>query len=100
MADQRGNDLIKIKFSKRDGGPCPFHEQCTTADLPRRTLTLRPEDQYKALQAAREREHTEEYAAEYARRAGIEGTLSQGVRAFGLRRARYLEKRGRIFSIC
>ena len=25
----------------------------------------------------------------YARRAGIEGTISQGVRAFGLRRARY-----------
>jgi len=25
----------------------------------------------------------------YARRAGIEATLSQGVRAFGLRRARY-----------
>ncbi len=26
---------------------------------------------------------------QYARRQGIEGTLSQGVRAFGLRRARY-----------
>jgi transposase len=25
----------------------------------------------------------------YARRAGIEGTISQGVRSFGLRRARY-----------
>jgi len=25
----------------------------------------------------------------YARRAGIEGTISQGVRAFGLRRSRY-----------
>jgi transposase len=27
--------------------------------------------------------------AQYAQRAGIEGTLSQGVRAFGLRRTRY-----------
>ena len=26
----------------------------------------------------------------YAKRAGIEGTLSQGVRAFGLRRSRYV----------
>jgi Transposase DDE domain len=26
----------------------------------------------------------------YAKRAGIEGTLSQGVRAFGLRRSRYI----------
>ncbi len=28
--------------------------------------------------------------AEYAARAGIEGTISQGVRAFGLRRSRYV----------
>jgi len=35
------------------------------------------------------RQHTEEFATHYARRAGIEGTLSQGVRAFGLRQARY-----------
>jgi transposase len=28
----------------------------------------------------------------YARRAGIEGTLSQGVRAFGFRTARYRDK--------
>jgi transposase len=27
--------------------------------------------------------------AQYAQRAGVEGTLSQGVRAFGLRRTRY-----------
>jgi hypothetical protein len=31
-----------------------------------------------------------EYATVYAQRAGVEGTLSQGVRAFGLRRARYV----------
>ena len=27
---------------------------------------------------------------EYARRAGIEGTLSEGIRGFGLRRCRYV----------
>ena len=32
---------------------------------------------------------TKEGRRRYARRAGIEGTLSQGVRAFGLRRSRY-----------
>jgi transposase len=36
-----------------------------------------------------EREASPDYKAEYARRAGIEGTISQGVRAYGLRRARY-----------
>jgi transposase len=56
----------------------------------RRTLTIRPEEQYKALQAAREREQTPEYAREYARRAGVEGTISQAVRGFGARRCRYI----------
>jgi transposase len=30
------------------------------------------------------------YTIKYARRAGIEGTLSQGTRVYGLRRARYI----------
>jgi len=33
---------------------------------------------------------TEHFAEQYARRAGVEGTISQGVRAFDLRQARYL----------
>jgi len=33
---------------------------------------------------------TSDYQADYARRAGIEGTLSEGVRAHGLHRARYI----------
>ena len=32
----------------------------------------------------------EAFRQDYARRAGVEGTISQGVRAFGLRQARYL----------
>ena len=38
---------------------------------------------------ARQRQQTAEFAARYAPRAGIEGTLSQGIRAFGRRKARY-----------
>ena len=52
-------------------------------------LSLRPHAQYQALHMARQRERTPEFRTQYARRAGIEGTLSQGVRAFGLRRSRY-----------
>ena len=48
--------------------------------------------QYQALQAAQERETTQAYTELYARRSGIEGTLSLGVRMFDLRRARYLGK--------
>jgi transposase len=56
----------------------------------RRTLTIRPQAQYLALQAARQRQATKAYALAYAQRAGSEATMSQGVRTFGLRRARYV----------
>ena len=39
--------------------------------------------------AARARRDTDAGRRLYARRQGIEGTISQGVRVFGLRRARY-----------
>ena len=53
-------------------------------------MTLRPRERHEALQAARRQQETAEWKAEYAVRAGIEGTLSQGVRGFGLRRCRYI----------
>ena len=89
--DQRTNAVIKIKFSTKDCGPCPSRAKCLRSRKrsPRRTVTVREHDQYVALQAARQRAQTPEYTAEYARRAGIEGTLSRGVRTCGLRRARY-----------
>src|SRR5215217_7387456 len=46
-------------------------------------------DEHEALKASRARLGTKEGRRRHARRAGIEGTLSQGVRAFGLRCRRY-----------
>lgn len=86
--DNRGNDSVYIRFAKADCGPCPDRAHCTKA--PRRAIAIRPQRQYQALQERRAVEETEVFAREYARRAGIEGTISQGVRAFGLRRARYI----------
>jgi transposase len=86
--DEYGNEVVKIKFSRKDCQACPSRVNCTRA--PRRTITVRCEEHYKALHAARTRETSTEYAKEYAKRAGIEGTLSEGIRAHGLRRARYV----------
>jgi transposase len=86
--DNRDNKVIKIKFSRKDCVPCPVRILCTRAK--RRTVTIRPDGQYQALVAARQREATDTFRHEYARRAGIEGTLSQGVRTCGLRRSRYV----------
>ena len=39
-------------------------------------------------QAARQRQETPEFKAQYALRAGVESSLSQGIRRFDLRRSR------------
>ena len=51
---------------------------------------MRPPPEYHALQAARRRETTAAFAAMYATRAGIEGTLSRGIRRCRMRRTRYI----------
>jgi transposase len=91
-ADNRHTPVIKIKFSTTDCGRCPCQTQCIRSrkKYVRRTITVRPKDHYLALQARRAQVRTPEYAAEYARRAGIEGTLSEGTRAQGRRRSRYV----------
>ena len=86
----RGNDVIHIRFDKKDCGACPLNIQCTTAQPPRRSITVFPQTQQLALLSAREREKTDIFKTQYALRAGIEGTISQGVRSMDLRRSRYI----------
>ena len=64
--------------------------RCTRAATAPRHLTIRPEAEHRALQAVRQEQATPEWQARYRGRAGIEGTVAQGVSAFGLRRCRYL----------
>jgi transposase len=86
--DRYGREQVKIKFSLLSCRPCPQRANCTRIE--RRILTVRPREEFLALEQARKREKTAEYAKLYAKRAGIEGTISQAVRSSGLRRARYV----------
>jgi transposase len=90
--DNRTNEVIKIKFSSTACGRCPRQVHCirSAKQYKRRTITIRPQAQHEALQAARRRQQTPAFAKEYALREGIEATISQGVRAFGMRRSRYI----------
>lgn len=89
--DNRTNEVIKIKFSTTDCQACPVRSLCTQSSRhTRRTVTFRPEFQYLALKQRREQEQTREFTQVYAKRAGIEGTISQGVRMMGLRRSCYI----------
>lgn len=89
VLDRVKNEVIKIKFGMHECGVCPSAAKCTRTDPPRRTITVRPQAQYEALVAGRQREQSEEYKQEYARRAGVEGTIAQGVRSCGMRRSHY-----------
>lgn len=84
---ERGQPVIEVHFRMADCGPCPVRLQCTRAD--RRSLKLRPRAEHEAIQGARARQQTTAFKQEYAKRAGIEGTISQAVRRSGLRRTRY-----------
>jgi len=82
--------FIQVRFSTQDCGACAQRACCTHAKPPQaRTIKFHPRPQYEALQAGQAWYASEEGQRQYARRAGVEGTLSQGVRAFGLRRTRY-----------
>jgi transposase len=89
--DNRTKEVIKIKFSTKDCQACPSLRLCTQSlRHVRRTVTIRPKEQYEALQARRQQESTKDFKTLYATRAGVEGTISQGVRTMGLRRSRYI----------
>ena len=85
--DRRGRPVVKIKFAIGDCRACSFKADCTTA--PRRTVTLQAQEHHEALVTWRTWTQTDEFKTLYAQRAGIEGTMSVGVRSFGMRRSRY-----------
>jgi len=82
-------DWIRVRFNRSQCDPCPLRSSCTRAKH-ERSLLFRTQAQHEALQTTRQQQTTPEWKKEYDRRAGIEGTISQGTRAFGLRRARYI----------
>jgi transposase len=87
--DTGGKAVIHIQFDRVSCGACDARPACTRAAAGPRTLKLRPQAQHEALQTARARQETKAFKQRYKRRAGIEGTISQGVHGFDLRYARY-----------
>lgn len=82
--------VVQVRFNKEDCHVCPAQSKCTRSKLGIRHLLLLPQPQYEALQKARQEQKTPAFWKKYAKRAGIEGTISQGVRAFDIRFSRYI----------
>lgn len=87
--DGEGNPVIHIQFERQVCGECGQRASCTQAKSGPRTLKLRPQEQHEALQAARQRQTTQDFKQRYRLRAGIEGTIAQAVQDCDLRSARY-----------
>jgi transposase len=83
-------DIVVVRMDAAVCQACLRREQCTQGKTEGRALTFRPQAQYIALQEARARQETAEFKERYKRRAGIEGTISQGTRSFELRQSRYI----------
>lgn len=67
-----------------------IRNQCTRSQKTGRSLTIRTQSEWQVLQQGRTYQKTDEFKSIYAQRAGVEGTISQGVRAFELRHCRYI----------
>jgi len=88
--DSKGQPIIHVRFSQLNCGACPSRSRCTRAKTEPRSLTIHPKQEYIALHERREIQNTPEFLKTYNQRAGIEGTISQGVRRSGLRQSRYI----------
>ena len=82
---QRGQDTIVASFSPADCGPCPARPLSPKADAGR---SLPPPALAQVQAAARTAQNMAGFQADYARRAGVEGTMHQAA-SHGARRARY-----------
>ncbi|MDV2997303.1 MAG: IS5 family transposase ISAcma45 [Chroococcidiopsis sp. SAG 2025] len=88
--DKWGNAGINVKFSRPVCRVCNSRSLCTGSKTDPRFIRLRPQAEHQAIQSIRQQQQTAEWKQRYNRRAGVEGTISQGIRSFGLRRARYI----------
>jgi transposase len=88
--DVSGDPVIRIRFDGATCRACPARRARTAAKDAPRQLTVRTQAHHEAIQAARQRQETAAFKTQYALRAGVESSLSQGIRRFDRRRSRYL----------
>lgn len=89
--NKAGLQSITVRFAKQDCGACPVSALCTSSKAGVRGLRLQStHDKHQTLQQARVEQLTPDFEQRYQDRAGIEGTISLAVRAFTLRRTRFI----------
>lgn len=87
--DKVQGEYVMARFSGTDCQPCPAKARCSRAKSGGRSIRLQPRVRHEALTAARTFAQSPEGRRLQHLQRGVESTISQGVRAFGLRTARY-----------
>jgi transposase len=88
--NRNGQLIHKVQFAKHICKRCPVRSLCTRSRSDGRSLSFRHQPEWEQLQEARKRRSGKQFEAEYAVRSGVEGTISQAVRAFDVRHNRYI----------
>ena len=88
--DKWDNKFIRVKFPRKACQECQFRHLCTRSPTEPREISLHPKEEHLAIVKRRKQQETKRWLKQYNQRAGVEGTISQGVRGFGLRSARYV----------
>lgn len=90
VLQQKNTTVYHFNFHKKDCDNCLVRAKCTRSTVLSRRLTIQPQAGYEALREARHRQKEKSFWHQYAKRAGMEGTISQGIAIADLRRARYI----------
>ena len=91
LKERNPRRVVKVKFRRKDCLDCENRARCVRSQVgaPRKLL-LQAKEFHEALKKTRAMFSSEEGRCEYQQRAGIEGTLSQGIRRGTIRRSRYV----------
>ena len=89
-AQRLGKPITKVQFSLTDCRDCLLRAKCTKSKSSGRMLMLKSRESHELLVHARQKAKEDPTKVRYQLRAGIESTLSQGVRTLGLRCSRYI----------
>ena len=85
-----GQREIHIRFAGATCGACPLYARCVTrTGIQPQGRILKLRGYHEVLVEQRAKQKTDRFKQLYKHRAGIEATLSLGVRVHGLRRSRY-----------
>ncbi|MDJ0676317.1 MAG: transposase [Calothrix sp. MO_167.B42] len=87
---QNQQQLVEVRFHRKECANCQMRQHCTKSKTEPRLLKFRNQHRHEALQTARKNQTDPAFQKRYAKRAGIEGTISLGVCALDLRRSCYI----------